>query len=184
MPSQNATRTPELAGRDAPLRAADFSDDLAGESCRLAPGQIPCRTLAADDLPALIRIGNHNTGRDVSAYYQRRVAELLNESGVRVSLVAELEGRVVGFIMARVDFGEFGRTEPAAVMDTIGVDPVCAQRGVGTALVEQLLDKLAVLKVKQVHTEVGWDQFDLLAFLQQRGFHPGQRLCFSRAVPR
>ena len=180
----SATHTPELAGRDAPLRSADFSDDLAGESCRLAPDQIPCRTLTADDLPALVRIGSHNTGRDVTAYYERRVAEVLDESGVRVSLVAELEGRVVGFIMARVDSGEFGRTEPAAVMDTIGVDPICVHRGVGTVLVEQLLDKLATLKVEHLHTEVGWDQFELLAFLRERGFHPGQRLCFSRAVPR
>ncbi|MGZ9112242.1 MAG: GNAT family N-acetyltransferase, partial [Rhodoplanes sp.] len=62
-------------------------------------------------------------------YYQRKVEEVLQESGVRVSLVAEIDDHPVGFIMARVDFGEFGRTEPEAVMDTVGVHPDYAHRG-------------------------------------------------------
>jgi len=38
-----------------------------------------------------------------------------------VSLAAEIEGLLVGFLLARVYYGEFGTLEPAAVMDTIGV---------------------------------------------------------------
>ena len=68
--------------------------------------------------------------------------EALHESDVRVSLVAEQDGRPVGFIMARVDFGEFGRFEPTAVMDTIGVDPDYRDRGIGRALLSQLLINL------------------------------------------
>ena len=49
------------------------------------------------------------------------------------------EGQFAGFLMARVDFGEFGRTEPTAVLDTIGVDPDYTRQHVGRALLEQLL---------------------------------------------
>ncbi len=41
----------------------------------------------------------------------------------RPTLAPEVDGAPAGFVMARVDFGEFGRPEPAAVIDTIGVDP-------------------------------------------------------------
>ena len=40
-----------------------------------------------------IQIGDTITGRDRTAYYRRKLAEVLTESGIRVSLVAELDGQ-------------------------------------------------------------------------------------------
>jgi ribosomal protein S18 acetylase RimI-like enzyme len=93
-----------------------------------------------------------------------------------------MDGRPVGFIMARVDFGEFGRTEPEAVMDTIGVDPDCGGKGVGHALMSQLLGNLATLRVERVRTVVEWNDFPLLSFLDRCGFSPSQRIAFRRAI--
>jgi len=81
-----------------------------------------------DDLAAAVRIDRKLTGRDRSAYYAAKLREMLTESGIRVSLVAEEDGFVVGFVMARVDFGEFGKVDKAAVLDTIGVHPGFAVR--------------------------------------------------------
>ena len=81
------------------------------------------------DLRKLIDIDSRITGRNRSDYFNRKLEEALYESDVRVSLVAERDGDPVGFIMARVDFGEFGRVEPIAVLDTIGVDPGLPQSG-------------------------------------------------------
>jgi ribosomal protein S18 acetylase RimI-like enzyme len=86
----------------------------------------------------------------------------------------------VGFIMARVDFGEFGQVETTAVIDTIGVDPDYRNRGVGRALVSQLLVNLGTLRVEKVRTEVGWQDRDLLGYLDHSGFRPSQRLCFDK----
>ena len=74
--------------------------------------------------------------------------------------------------MARVDLGEFGRIEPAAVMDTIGVDPDFAGRGVGRALLSQLLANLTTLRVDKVLTEVDWGDRELMAYLDRCGFKP------------
>ena len=103
----------------------------------------------------------------------------MHESDVRVSLVAEIDGRAVGFIMARVDLGEFGRIEPAAVMDTIGVDPDYAGHGVGRALLSQLLANLATLRVDKILTEVDWADRELMAYLDRCGFRPSGRLSFD-----
>jgi len=101
---------------------------------------------------------------------------------VRVSLVAELDGQVAGVIMARVDFGEFGHTEPEAVIDTIGVDPGYGHMGVAQALVSQLMANLAALRVERVRTEVDWNHFALLGFLERLGFRPHRRLALRRVV--
>jgi ribosomal protein S18 acetylase RimI-like enzyme len=84
--------------------------------------------------------------------------------------------------MARVDFGEFGRAEPIAVLDTIGVAPDRARQRVGRALLEQLLLNLASLRAEQVVTEVALDQVPLLAFLGRTGFARSQRLAFEKAI--
>ncbi|MFQ5660763.1 MAG: GNAT family N-acetyltransferase [Gammaproteobacteria bacterium] len=157
----------------------DFSGPSADDAQALARDRVYCRTLAADDFPALVRIDRNITGRDNTAYYQRKMKEVLDETGIRVSLVAEIKGQVFGFIMARVDFGEFGRTEPTAVLDSIGVDPGFSHHLVGSALLSQLLGNLTALRLETIRTEVSADHFDVLNFLMQNGFHPSQELAFS-----
>ncbi len=148
----------------------------------LARDLIPVRSMVEGDLRALIAIDRRITGRDRSAYFARKVEEALRESDVRISLVAELDDRPVGFIMARVDLGEFGRVDSAAVMDTIGVDPDYGNRGVGRALVTQLLVNLMTLRVDKVLTEVDWSGHELMGFLDRCGFRPSAYLCFDRNI--
>jgi GNAT superfamily N-acetyltransferase len=130
----------------------------------------------------MIAIDRRITGRDRSTYFKRKLEEALFESDVRVSLVAERDGGPVGFIMARVDFGEFGRVEPTAVMDTIGVDLEYRNQGIGRALLSQLLINLATLRVERIRTEIDWHDRHLLAFLDRCGFHPSPQLCFENAI--
>src|SRR3974377_129525 len=63
---------------------------------------LPLRSMTEADLPALIAIDREITGRDRARYFERKLTEALRESDVRVSLVAEADGRPVGFVMARV----------------------------------------------------------------------------------
>ncbi len=154
----------------------------AGDFEALARDTIVVRSLDEVDLGAVMRIDSRITGRDRGAYLRRKAAEALEESGVRVSLVAEQDRRVVGFVMARVDLGEFGQTAAAAVLDTLGVDPAAQGQHVGRALVSQLLANLAALRVESVRTELAWDDFGLARFLAQCGFVPAQRLALSRPI--
>lgn len=160
----------------------DFSDPNPDDHEALSRDRIPVRSMREADLSAIIGLDRRLTGRDRSGYYRRKAQEALSESGVRVSLVAELDGRLVGFVMARVDFGEFGETQPEAVIDTIGVEAAYKNRSIGTALLSQLLVNLGGLQVERVRTEVLWDDFGLLAFLKRCGFVPSQRLAVTRPV--
>lgn len=167
---------PQHVGEAAEI---NYSGQPAADFGPLARDKIPVRSMTEADLRALVTIDRRITGSDRAAYFQRKLVEALSKSGVRVSLVAELDSVPVGFIMARVDLGDFGRVETTAVIDTIGVDPGYRNRGVGRALISQLLINLSTLRVENVRTEVDWQDHDLLAYLDHSGFLPSQRLCFD-----
>ena len=111
-----------------------------------------------------------------------KLNETMVDSAIRVSLTARLDGAIVGFLMARADYGDFGRTEPVAVIDTIGVDPGYAHRGVGHALLSQLFANLGALRIERVETIVAPRDLALLGFLYDVGFAPSQRLPFVRKL--
>jgi len=58
----------------------------------------------------------------------------MNDKSSQISLVAEVEGEVVGFILGEVSGWEYWCTETIGWMDTIGVDPAYQKKGVATAL--------------------------------------------------
>jgi ribosomal protein S18 acetylase RimI-like enzyme len=157
----------------------DYSKPLDVNAGALTRDKVPVRSMVEADLAAIITIDQRSSGRPRAAYLRQKLGEALHGSGVRVSLVAELDGFPVGFVMARIDLGEFGRTEPTAVMDTIGVDPDYRRRGVGRALLSQLFLNLSALRVERIRTELDWRQRDLIDFLDRCGFSPAQQLCFD-----
>jgi GNAT superfamily N-acetyltransferase len=153
-----------------------------GADAEAARDRYEARTLAASDLEDIVRIDKHLLGRERRDYMQRRLAEALGDSAVRVSLVARCEDSIAGYAMARMDFGDFGRAEPVAVLDTLGVDPGFAGRGVGSALVSQLAVNLAALGIERLETTVAHDAFELLGFLYRAGFSRSPRLAFVKRL--
>lgn len=162
--------------------ANDYSAPAGNDYEKLARDTADLRSMTEADLPAIVRIDRLLTGRDRTDYMRGQLAEALDDSAIRVSLVARLDDTVVGYLMARTDLGDFGRTEPVAIIDTIGVDPEYAHRGVGHALMSQLIVNLGALRVDRVETIVSPRDLDLLRFLHGCGFAPSQRLAFVRAV--
>ena len=138
------------------------------------------RTMTADDLEMIARIDRRVVGRDRREYLSGRLGEALGESAIRVSLVARCEDSVAGYAMARMDFGDFGRAEPVAILDTLGVDPGFSRRGLGSALLSQLAANLAALGIERLETTVAHDDFELLGFLYRAGFTRSPRLAFVK----
>src|SRR5690242_10959533 len=91
---------------------------------------VVARRLEARDVEAVIALDARVTGRRREGYLRPKIREALAESGIQASLAAEVDGRLAGFLLAKVYYGEFGRTEPVAVLDTIGVHPDRRAKGV------------------------------------------------------
>jgi predicted N-acetyltransferase YhbS len=172
------------ANRDVgnPTPEVDYGGRGGSDFEHLARDSADVRALEPGDLAEIVRIDRGITGRDRREYMQHKLVETNHDSAIRVSLTARMEGAIVGFLMARVDLGDFGRTEPVAVIDTIGVDSDYARRGVGHALVSQLFVNLGALRVERVETAVAPRDWALLGFLYDVGFAPSQRLAFVRRL--
>ena len=160
----------------------DYSRPDGDDFESLAHDRLPVRSMTREDLSAIVEIDRRITGRSRPAYYARKLDEAFTESAVQMSLVAEIDRHPVGFVMARVDGGEFGHADPEAVLDTIGVDPQRVHHGVASALLSQLLANLAALRTETLRTEVGWNHFGLLSFLDRMGFGPHRRLALRRPI--
>ena len=163
-------------------RETDYSPTEGNDYEQLARDVADVRTLARGDLADMARIDCKLTGRDRSSYVTRQFDEALHDSAIRVSLAARVAGSVAGFLMANVDAGDFGRTAPVAVIDTLGVDPDYAGRGLGRAMLSQLMLNLAALRVERVETVVSRSNFDVLSFFYQAGFEPSERLAFVKTM--
>lgn len=165
-----------------PGREIDFGLPQANDFERQAQHGPTVRAMDTQDLRAIVRIDRSITGRDRTDYIAGRLGEAMDNSAIRVSLSACLDGAVVGYLMARADLGDFGRTAAVAVIDTIGVDVDHARQGVGQALMRELFANLGALQVDRVETIVPWNDTALQKFFQSNGFTPTQRLPFMRRV--
>lgn len=167
---------------EGPGREVDFGRDESNDQERHARHGTEVSAMSAADLDAIVRIDRENTGRDRRDYLSARLREAEQDRSVRASLAARCDGTVVGYLMARADLGDFGRAEPVAVIDTLGVDPAYAHRGVGHALMAQLFANLGALRVETAETAVPLGDTALLGFLLACGLANSPRLAFRRAV--
>lgn len=142
------------------------------------------RRLRPADLERVVALDAQITGRVRRGYFEHKLAENLLDTSVEVSLGAEVDGILVGFLLARVWTGEFGLTEPTAALDTLGVQPAFQHQGIGDALLEQLATNLRALNVSVLRTESAWSDFDLLRFFYRHGFRPAPRVCLELELAR
>jgi len=125
------------------------------------------RTVKADDCPRLVKMDEEISGRRRSAWYEGKIRRALHDTDLHISLGAEMDGILVGALLGSLDYGEFGKPEPVAILDTVLVDRDFSRRGVGTAMLDQLLKNLRGLGISRLRTEVDWSDRDLIAFFGQ-----------------
>lgn len=158
----------------------NFGGEENNDFERLARDAADVRAMNAGDLRDIVRIDRAITGRNREEYMANKFAETTADSAIRVSLTARVDDIIIGFLTARVDLGDYGRTRSVAVIDTIGVDPAYSGRGVGRALLSQLFINLGALRIERVDTTVAPVDFALQGFLYDVGFIPSQRIAFMR----
>ena len=86
-----------------------------------------------------------------------------------VSFSAELDGKIVGYMISYIVFGGFG-LEKSSWIATLGVDPKYMGQGIGRLLAEKLLTVYREKGIDYIFTTVRWDSVDLLSFFKTLGF--------------
>jgi GNAT superfamily N-acetyltransferase len=143
---------------------------------------ISARAVEPTDLDAIVRIDEKLTGQTRKEYWRQRL-EIAALRPPWMSLVAETDGRIVGFLFGWVSESEFGIARPTAWVDLIGVDPPYRNRGVGHALVDRFVSSARELRaVEKVATLIDLGQADVREFFVRLGFHHGPMIQMEQAI--
>lgn len=126
------------------------------------------RRLSKDDADRVCQIYAAITLKDVDPDF-KRVIEDHSQREDDACLVAEIDGRLVGFMISYIITAGFGMTKSAWIA-TVGVDPNCMGQGIGAGMAEQIFRYYHDQGVENVYTSVRWDSTDLLSFFKTLGF--------------
>jgi ribosomal protein S18 acetylase RimI-like enzyme len=140
--------------------------------------KIRVRPMEAMDLDAALAIDRKISGtRRAVTYTDLFTGDL---GGVLdLSFVAEVDGQIAGFILARRAYVG----EPVAevgLVQILGVDPDYQRRGIGSKLVEALLQAGQAENLKSVRIMVNERDSQLQDFFAQMGFKRGQLIDYSK----
>jgi len=133
---------------------------------------VKMRPLTISDLDAIVEIDRKVLGKVRRDFWRQKI-ELPNPRYPLSGLVAEVEEKVIGFIVGEVSGWEFGIPETVGWISTIGVDPDYQHRGVARELSQEFIKKLRSIGVSVVYTLVNWSDWDLLKFFRAMGFTRG-----------
>jgi len=141
---------------------------------------IVVRPVEPTDQDAIVTIDEKLSGQLRKEYWQRRLeVSLLRPPWM--SLVAETDGRVAGFLFGWMGESEFGIAEPTGWIDLIGVDPAYRGRGIGQVLVDRFVQSGRELRaLAKVATLIDLQQADVREFFTRRGFRHGPMIQLER----
>jgi ribosomal protein S18 acetylase RimI-like enzyme len=129
---------------------------------------ISIRKMKVADAEEIIKIYGLITKETVKADFMQLVKEHARKDD-SVCLVADLDGRVVGFMISYVQAFIFG-IEHSAWIATMGVHPKYMGQGIGRKMALETLSSYRSRGIINVHTAVRWDSTDLLSFFKTLGF--------------
>ena len=124
-----------------------MATDSMEETGVLETDAVLVRTMRQDDLNAIVAIDAAASGRRRPRYFELMLQRSITQAGLQISLVAEVDNRVVGFVIGSLYYGEYGVVEPSASIDAISVDPRIRGKNVGKALMRQLRLNLGALRI-------------------------------------
>jgi GNAT superfamily N-acetyltransferase len=143
-------------------------------------GAIIVRPAETSDLEAVVAIDEKLTGQTRKEYWRIRL-EIAALRPPWMSSIAEMDGRVVGFLFGWVAESEFGLSVKTGWIDLIGVDPPYRNRGVGQALVDRFVTGGRELRaIRKVATLIDLAQADVREFFVRLGFHHGPMIQLER----
>lgn len=122
-----------------------------------------------DDAEAICEIYNLITSKDINSDFKRKVLLHSKEAGSESHFIAEIEGKIAGFVISYIlPFG-FG-SDDCGYIATMGVHPDYMGQGLGSRMLHKLCDYYRGKGVSRVCTSVKWDSTDILSFFSTQGF--------------
>jgi ribosomal protein S18 acetylase RimI-like enzyme len=129
---------------------------------------VTIRRLEKKDVATINRIYQSITSRPADDLFEQIAVEQ-SPANNNACLVADVDGKVIGFIISYLLRGGFGMNRSAWIM-TLGVDPSHMGEGIGVKLAQEVMNFYQREGIDNIYTSVPWDSTDLLSFFKTMGF--------------
>jgi len=129
------------------------------------------RPMTELDIEGICRVDERITGLYRPEVWEQRVAYYIRRDPYS-SQVADVGGRVVGFMLGEVRGGEFGLDEPTGWVEFFGVDPSAREKGIGRRLIEAILGHFRAKGAQVARTMVAAQDKEIAGFIAAMGFVP------------
>ena len=136
------------------------------------------RQMTEDDWESVSEIDRKITGKDRTPSWPQKASSHLRTFSPSLSFVAEMEDKLVGFILADIRGAEYA-LPLAGWIDSVGVDPEYHRKGIGRKLIETCIEechlngikaRLMIRKsdelLKKYLCSIGFKQGELVEFVK------------------
>jgi len=127
------------------------------------------RSLRIEDNKDVDRIYHSIVKNPEKIDFSRLIEEETRTGSWASSFAAELNGKVVGFIISYILSGGFG-IDKGAWIALICVDPKFMGKGIGKSMTRKMFEYYKEQGIYNIYTSVRWDSTDLLSFFKALSF--------------
>ena len=149
-------------------------------SSQIKEGTLRIRPMEHEDIQACLAIDRSITGVRRAVTYTDLITGDLGKV-LDLSMVAELRGEVVGFILARLALvGE--PLGEAGFIQILGVDPDHWRQGIAAKMLNAILERCQAKGLKTVRIMLNEHDSQLLGFFKRMGFNRGNLIDYVKTL--
>jgi ribosomal protein S18 acetylase RimI-like enzyme len=141
--------------------------------------KVRIRPMEHEDVDRVLAIDRKITGVRRAVTYTELITGDLG-GVLALSLVAEVNGEVQGFILARRAY--VGMAMEVGLIQILGVDPDYQRRGLATKLVNTLLDTCRAKKLNAVRLMINVRDSQLVGLFEHLGFRRGELVDYTKTL--
>lgn len=131
--------------------------------------RVNIRQIMLADAEAIQAISKAISKDDADVNFVKIIEQQISEGAGNSSLVAEIDGNVVGYMISTSLLAGFGIKKSAWIM-AIGVHPDFMGQGIGVKLARKICEVYKNKGIKHIYSSVLWDSTDVLSFFKKLGF--------------
>ena len=130
---------------------------------------VKIRGISPGDVEAVLKIRAAISKEDSETDFNKLLEQYTENDENQIILVAEVDGKVVGYMVSTTLYAGFGLKTSAWIM-AIGVRPENMGQGLGLKLADQTCKIYKEKGIKSIYSSVVWDSTDVLSFFKKLGF--------------
>jgi ribosomal protein S18 acetylase RimI-like enzyme len=142
--------------------------------------KVRVRPMADEDVDSILAIDRKITGVRRAVTYTEMVTGDLG-GVLALSLVAEVDGEVKGFILARRVYVGEPPTE-VGLIEILGVDPGYQRQGIASKMVNGFLNACRSKKLDAVRIMINERDSQLLGLFEHLGFRRGELIDYTKSL--